>query len=62
MPNALADTYPSPGGETHQVAGAILRDYQALGGPSGVLGLPLTDELATPRVFGRYNLFELGSL
>jgi uncharacterized protein with LGFP repeats len=62
MTAASADPYPSPDGGTRQVVGAILDDYRAVGGPSGPLGLPLTDELGTPAVFGRYNLFQHGAI
>ena len=42
---------------THQVCGAILAKYQALGGPSGFLGYPVTDETGTPDGVGRFNHF-----
>jgi uncharacterized protein with LGFP repeats len=61
-PTAAADTYPSPDGGTREVVGAILEDYTALGGTDSALGLPLTDELGTPAVFGRYSLFEHGAI
>lgn len=56
-PAAMAQTYGS-----HQVVGSILDKYKALGGPSGILGWPRTSELATPRVPGRYNHFDGGSV
>jgi L,D-peptidoglycan transpeptidase YkuD (ErfK/YbiS/YcfS/YnhG family) len=59
---AAADTFSSPATGTHQVVGAILDRYRALGGPTGFLGYPLTDERATPRVSGRYNHFQGGSI
>ncbi|WP_218938357.1 L,D-transpeptidase family protein [Modestobacter altitudinis] len=61
-PSASATAYPSPAGGTRQVIGSILTHYQALGGPGGVLGGPLTDELATPSRYGRYNHFAAGSV
>jgi GH25 family lysozyme M1 (1,4-beta-N-acetylmuramidase) len=48
------------GGPT--VVGAILVEYTALGGPSGFLGSPITDELPTPDGVGRFNHFEHGSI
>jgi uncharacterized protein with LGFP repeats len=39
------------------VCGAIRQKYQELGGPTGFLGYPITDELATPDGRGRYNHF-----
>ena len=62
MPSASATAYPSPAGGTRQVGGYIGVHYAALGGPSGVLGGPLTDELATPSGYGRYNVFAGGSI
>ena len=41
----------------HAVRGAINQHYKALGGPVGVLGYPVTDELATPDGTGRYTHF-----
>ena len=61
-PNALADTFTSPATGTHEVKGAILSSYRALGGPAGRLSYPTTDELATPRVYGRFNHFQGGSI
>jgi hypothetical protein len=61
-PDARADSFTSPRTGTHAVGGAILAAYTANGGPTGLLGYPTTDELPTPRVFGRYNLFEAGSI
>lgn len=61
-PNAVAATYTSPQTGTHTVGGAILDQYIALGQSAGPLGYPFTDELPTPRVFGRYNLFQNGAM
>ncbi|NUU33424.1 glycoside hydrolase family 3 N-terminal domain-containing protein, partial [Arthrobacter sp. C9C5] len=44
----------------HEVNGGILHHYQALGGPAGLLGFPVTDETGTPG--GRYNTFTGGSI
>ncbi|MGI8753314.1 MAG: L,D-transpeptidase family protein [Acidimicrobiales bacterium] len=41
----------------HVVQGAILRHYLTLGGPTGILGYPMTDESVTPDGVGRYNHF-----
>ena len=49
--------YWSPGTGAHEVHGAIRGRYLELGGPSGVLGLPATDETGTPDGVGRYNHF-----
>jgi uncharacterized protein with LGFP repeats len=62
MPHAVADTFSNPQTGTHTVQGAILDSYRALGGPTGVLGYPKTNELPTPRVFGRYNIFQGGAI
>ncbi|MDP5226843.1 MULTISPECIES: choice-of-anchor D domain-containing protein [Arthrobacter] len=47
----------SPTTGAHEVNGAIYTRYAAAGGPSGFLGFPVTDELATPDGIGRYNHF-----
>ncbi|HEY0561085.1 MAG TPA: FG-GAP-like repeat-containing protein, partial [Frankiaceae bacterium] len=39
------------------VHGYILGRYQAMGGPAGPLGFPVTDELVTPDRIGRFNHF-----
>jgi uncharacterized protein with LGFP repeats len=39
------------------VQGRILVHYLALGGPTGFLGYPTTDETGTPDLVGRYNHF-----
>jgi hypothetical protein len=49
--------FSSPSTGTHQVCGAILAKYQALGGPSSFLGYPTTDETGTPDGVGRFNHF-----
>ena len=50
-------TYSSPATGSHQVCGAIRSRYQALGGPTGFLGYPVTNELPTPDGIGRFNHF-----
>jgi hypothetical protein len=60
--DAMAATYSSPRTGTHTVGGAILVEYRALGQSAGPLGFPRTNELKTPRVFGRYNVFQHGSI
>lgn len=57
-----AHLYYSPSAGTHNVQGAILAKYQALGAQSGVLGYPTSDERVTPDGVGRFNTFEYGSL
>ena len=44
----------------HVVYGAILSRYLAVGGPTGPLGFPTTDESRTPDNVGRYNHFSRG--
>jgi uncharacterized protein with LGFP repeats len=51
----------TPNTGAHEVHGAILRRWVALGREDG-LGFPLTDELTTPDTRGRYNHFENGSI
>ena len=41
---------------------AIQRHYDELGGPAGVLGAPVTDELPTPNGNGAFRRFERGSI
>lgn len=61
-PQAGADIFSSPAG-IYEVKGAILTEYQALGGPAGLLGSPLTNELTTPvRAEGRFSVFQSGSI
>jgi uncharacterized protein with LGFP repeats len=47
---------------SRQVCGGIRAEYQALGGPSGFLGYPITDEIGTPDGVGRFNHFQYGSI
>ncbi len=47
-----------PASAAGRVQGAIADHYQTLGGPSGFLGAPTTDEVTTPNGVGRYNHFE----
>jgi hypothetical protein len=49
--------YWSPQTGARSVIGDIAAHYRALGGPTGPLGYPLTDETATPDGIGRYNHF-----
>ncbi|WP_432509769.1 LGFP repeat-containing protein [Kineococcus sp. SYSU DK001] len=53
--------YSSPTTPVREVHGAIRARFDALGGV-GVLGVPLTDELRTPRRPGAYNHFQHGSV
>jgi hypothetical protein len=47
----------SPNTGTHEVHGAILGHYLALGGPASVLGYPMTDEQVTTDGMARFNDF-----
>ena len=49
--------YSSPATGAHEVHGAILGRYLALGGPAGLLGFPTADETVTLRRDGRFNHF-----
>jgi GH25 family lysozyme M1 (1,4-beta-N-acetylmuramidase) len=49
--------YYSTATGAHMVHGAILARYKALGGPAGILGFPLTDQLRAPDNVGWYNTF-----
>jgi len=53
---------PPPPSHAFEVHGDIRKKYDALGGPGGPLGLPLTDETATPDGVGRFNHFQGGSI
>ena len=52
----------SPATAAHEVHGSIWTRYRAAGGPGGFLGFPLTDELLTPDLVGRFNHFQGGSI
>ena len=54
--------YWTPAIGAHEVHGLIAAHYAELGGPTGLLGFPLTDETATPDGTGRYNHFTGGSI
>ncbi|WP_324644742.1 polysaccharide deacetylase family protein [Pseudarthrobacter sp. LT1] len=54
--------YWSPATGAHEVHGSIRGHYLELGGPSGFLGFPLTDETGTPGAAGRYNNFAGGTM
>lgn len=47
---------------THNVQGAILDKYKAMGGPGSYLGFPTSDETVTPDGKGRYNYFQNGAI
>ena len=49
-------------GNSPLVAGEIDRKYRTLGGCTSVLGIPISEELATPDGVGRYSVFERGSI
>jgi len=46
----------------HEVHGVIRDKWKDVGWEAGVLGYPITDEVATPDGAGRYNVFERGSI
>lgn len=52
----------SSGSGAQVVTGMIGGEYQAMGGPSGPLGLPTTSEFGTPDGRGRGNHFQAGSI
>jgi uncharacterized protein with LGFP repeats len=54
--------YWSAGTGAHEVHGAINAEYASIGGPAGVLGLPLSDETVAPGGVGRYNYFVGGGV
>ena len=56
-PYENADIYYTKENGAHEVHGDIRAKYNALGGPAGILGLPVTDETAVPRDNGRFNHF-----
>ncbi len=47
---------------THEVHGAILEKYVALGAEASFCGYPTTDESGTPDGIGRFNHFQAGSI
>ncbi len=53
---------PPPASQAFEVHGEIRAKYEALGGAAGPLGLPQTDETASPDGVGRFNHFERGSI
>jgi beta-lactamase class A len=54
--------YWSPASGAHEVHGEIAAHWLALGGVSGLLGYPVTDELGTPDRLGRFSHFTTGSI
>ncbi len=57
-----ATAYAFFGGVPHEVHGVIRDKYNQLGGPTGFLGLPTTDETGCPDGVGRFNHFSGGSI
>lgn len=53
-----ADILVGDSGQAFEVHGDIRAKYNLLGGPGGILGLPVTDETGTPDGIGRYNHFQ----
>ncbi|RRQ29359.1 hypothetical protein DK926_00290 [Rhodococcus sp. Eu-32] len=62
MEFAKATVFALPDGGAHEVHGEILDWYMAHGGPYGPLGYPISNEKPTPTGYGRYSLFERGSI
>jgi hypothetical protein len=56
------DIYTSNDGSIFEVYGDIRAKYNALGGATGLLGFPTTDETGTPDGIGRFNHFTNGSI
>ncbi|GAC1322232.1 MAG: hypothetical protein NVSMB13_00300 [Mycobacteriales bacterium] len=54
--------YWSPASGAYEVHGAIRGNWATNGAESGLLGFPVTNETATPVLFGRYNHFQGGSV
>lgn len=54
--------YWSANSGTHVVTGAILQSFNSLGGPTGILGFPTTDEENGARPGSRKNRFEVGAI
>lgn len=54
--------YYAPGVGAHEVRGAILQEYAAPGYERSRLGLPVTNELASPDRTGRFEVFQHGSI
>lgn len=52
--------YKKQTNEAFEVHGAILRKWKSLGGITGLLGYPLSDEMTAPDRKGRYSRFEKG--
>ncbi|WP_394842154.1 peptidoglycan DD-metalloendopeptidase family protein [Pendulispora brunnea] len=48
--------------DAHEVHGAIRDKWRDLKWETGELGYPITDEFTTPDGYGRYNVFERGSI
>jgi hypothetical protein len=57
----VGNMYWTPPTGAHEVQGVILGHYLQLGGPSGVLGFPTSDETASP-AGGRMNTFQVGDI
>ncbi len=53
--------YWSPTTDAHEVRGLINLRYQQLGGATGTLGYPITDETGCPDGVGRFNDFASGA-
>ena len=54
--------YWNPVTWAHSIGGEILDKWLALGGETGSLGFPTSDETGTPDGVGRFNTFQFGSI
>ncbi len=54
--------YWTPATGAHEVHGAILDKWTAMGYELSVVGYPITDEIGTPDGIGRFNHFQTGSI
>lgn len=54
--------YWNPVTWAHSIGGEILDKWLALGGETGTLGFPTSDETRTPDGVGRFNTFQNGSI
>jgi hypothetical protein len=56
------DIYYSPATDAHEVHGDIVQKYDALGGPLGELGFPVTDGITSGDPIGTASHFQAGAI
>lgn len=61
-PYRFGNIYWTPGAGAVEVHGAIFDRWGTMRWENGSLGFPVTDELTTPDLAGRYNHFQAGSI